>query len=241
MGAAPANADEADAKQLFKAMSDFLVGQEAMSFSYDATLEIITADMQKVGFASSGALTAKRPDKVRATRTGGFADVEMVYEGKLLSAYGKNLNVYAKHPVEGKLDDLIDTLRFDFGLEVPAADLLSSNPYEAMMSNVTVGKDLGTGVIHGQVCDHLAFRTADVDWQIWIAQGDKPYPCRFTITSKMTAQAPSYSIDFAGWKSNQEVAADDFQLKTPAGAKEIAAADLDGLDEIPAPAEGDAQ
>lgn len=238
----PVAADEADAKVIFKTMSDFLVGQKAMSFDYDATLEIVTADMQKVGFASSGALTASRPDKVRMTRTGGFADVEMVYDGKTLSAYGKNLNVYAKHPAAGTIDELIDVLRDDFGLEVPAADLLSANPYEVMMSNVKGGDELGTGVIRGKICDHLAFRTADVDWQLWVAQSDKPYPCRFTITSPMTALAPSYSIDFFNWKSGQDVAADDFQLKTAADAKEIAVTDLTGFDDVPSTtAEGDAQ
>lgn len=238
----PVGAEEADAKAIFKTMSDFLVGQKAMSFDYDATLEIVTAEMQKVGFASSGALTASRPDKVRMSRTGGFADVEMVYDGKTLSAYGKNLNVYAKHATAGTIDELIDVLRDDFGLEAPAADLLSSNPYEIMMSNVTGGQDLGSGVIRGKVCDHLAFRTADVDWQLWVAQGDKPFPCRFTITSRMAALAPSYSIEFSGWKSGEEVAADDFQLKTAADAKEVAVTDLKGLDEVPSiAAEGDAQ
>jgi hypothetical protein len=43
---------------------------------------------------------------------------------------------------------------------------------------VTDAKYLGTGIIGGVECDHLAFRDADVDWQIWIATGDRPYPCR---------------------------------------------------------------
>ena len=111
-----------------------------------------------------------------------------------------------------------------------------------MMENVILARALGEGMIRGQMCDHLAFRTADVDWQIWVAQGEKPFPCRFTITSKMTALAPSYSIEFSGWKSGAEVAADDFQLKPAADAKEVAITELKGLDEVPEPAiEGDAQ
>lgn len=51
----PAMADEAQARDIFKAMSDFLVAQPAMSFGYDATLEVATSGVQKVGFASSGA------------------------------------------------------------------------------------------------------------------------------------------------------------------------------------------
>jgi hypothetical protein len=240
--ASPSSADEAGAKAVFKTMSDFLTSQKAVSVGYDATLDIVTGDMMKVGLASSGTLSFSRPDKIRMTRTGGIADVEMVYDGKTLSAYGKNLQVFGKLPLEGTVDDVVAMLRDEVGLELPAADLLSPNPYEIMMENVTDAEALGEGMIRGQMCDHLAFRTVDVDWQVWVAQGEKPFPCRFTITSKMTAMAPSYTIEFTGWKSGADVAADDFQLKPASGAKEVAITELKGLDEMPAPAsEGDAQ
>jgi hypothetical protein len=35
-------------------------------------------------------LTLERPDKLRAMRTGGFANVEMVFDGKTPSLLGKN-------------------------------------------------------------------------------------------------------------------------------------------------------
>jgi hypothetical protein len=242
LAVSPAAAEESEAKALFKSMSEFLAAQPAVSVSYDATLEIVTAEMMKVGLASSGSLSFSRPDKIRMTRTGGIADVEMVYDGKTLSVHGKNLGVFGKVPLEGTVDNVIASLRDEFGLELPAADLLSSNPYEVMMENVIGAVALGEGMIRGQMCDHLAFRTAEVDWQIWMMQGDKPFPCRFTITSRMTALAPSYSIEFTGWKSGAEVAADDFQLKPAANAREVTITELKGLDEVPeADMKGDAQ
>ena len=89
-------ADEAEARSLFKAMSDYMAAQTAISFDYDSTLEVVTAEGQKLGLASSGAVTLARPDKLRATRTGGFADVEMVFDGTTLSLLGKNVNAYAQ-------------------------------------------------------------------------------------------------------------------------------------------------
>lgn len=70
-------ADEADAKTLLKAMSDYMVSKKALSFEYDAILEVVTNDEQKLGLASSGSVILNRPDKIRAIRSGGFADVEM--------------------------------------------------------------------------------------------------------------------------------------------------------------------
>ena len=106
-----ARADEADAKKLFKAMSDYLAAQKAISFQYDTILEIVTKDKQKLALASSGTVTLNRPDKIRATRTGGFADVEFLFDGKTLTLLGKNANLYAQHEVPGTIDHLIDELR----------------------------------------------------------------------------------------------------------------------------------
>jgi hypothetical protein len=85
-----ARADEAQAKGLLKAMSDYLGAQKTISFEYDANLEFVTKQQQKIGLASSGTLALERPEKFRATRTGGFANVEMVFDGKTLSLLGKN-------------------------------------------------------------------------------------------------------------------------------------------------------
>jgi len=214
-------------------MTDYLAAQAGFSFSYDANLEIVTADMLKVGLASSGAVSVSRPDKIRMTRTGGLVDMEMAYDGKQLTVLGKNLNVYASAEMSGTIDELIDTLRFDYGAEAPAADLLSPAAYETMMSNVTTAVDLGSGVIRGQVCDQLAFRTEETDWQIWIAQGDRPYPCRFEITSKMTALAPSYRIDIVDWKTGSEAAEANFHIE-PGNAKVVKIEELQGIDEVKA-------
>src|SRR5580765_499333 len=70
---AGAKADEATAKNLVKAMSDYMAAQKAISFSYDTNFEIVTKDDQKLGLASSGTAILNRPDRVRVTRHGGFA------------------------------------------------------------------------------------------------------------------------------------------------------------------------
>ena len=52
-----ASSDEADAKRLLKGMSDYMAAQKAISFEYDATLEVVTKEKQKLALASSGTLT----------------------------------------------------------------------------------------------------------------------------------------------------------------------------------------
>ncbi|WP_028749446.1 DUF2092 domain-containing protein [Rhizobium mesoamericanum] len=233
-GTTPAQADEKEAKGLLKAMSDYMTTQESISFEYDTSLEVVTKQHQKLALASSGTVALTRPDKIRVTRQGGFANVEMVFDGKMLSILGKDANLYGQTEVPGTIDHLIDALRDKFHRPLPAGDILMSRPYDELMPHVIDVKDLGSGVIRGEECDHLAFRTNDgVDWQIWIAQGQSPYPCRYVVTSTKVPGFPQYTIDIRSWKAGADVAASDFSFKPPEGAKERKLNELPDTDELP--------
>ena len=227
-----AMAGEAEAKALLKAISDYMAEQRTISFEYDATYEVVTQDQQKLALAGSGNVVLARPDKVRATRHGGFADIETVFDGQTLTVLGKNMNVYAQASIPGSIDHLVDELREKYHRPLPGADLIVSNTYAALMADVTDVKDLGSGVIGGKECDHLAFRNKDVDWQIWIAQGDRPYPCRYVITSKHIAGGPEYSIQISDWKSGGEVASKGFEFTAPAGATKVEVVDLQKMKDM---------
>ena len=228
-----ARADEEDAKRLVKAMSDYMTAQKSISFSYDAILEVVTKDHQKLGLASSGAVVMKRPDRLIATRAGGFADVEMLFDGITLTLFGKNANLYAQVEIPGTIDHLIDELRLKYEMTLPAADLLMTNVYDQLMPQVIDIKDLGSGVIGGVECDHLAFRTKEVDWQIWIAHGDRPYPRRYVITSKLMADSPQYSIQVREWKTGDAVKGNDFSFQNSTNAKKIDFKKINDFNELP--------
>ncbi len=106
-----AQADEADAKKLLKSMSDYLAAQTAISFDFDAILEVLTKDKQKLALASSGAVILNRPGKIRARRAGGHADIEMLFDGETLTLFGNNANLYTQIEVPGTIDNLVDVLR----------------------------------------------------------------------------------------------------------------------------------
>ena len=112
--------------------------------------------------------------------------------------------------------------------------MLLSNVYDELMPDVVDVKDLGSGVIGGIECDHLAFRTKEVDWQIWIAQGEHPYPCRYVITTKLVDQAPQYSIQIRDWKTGARLHRTISPSRAPTGAKKIDLKDLADTDELPA-------
>jgi len=224
-----------EATKILKAMSDYTAGQNSISATFDSDIEIITPNMQKIQFTSSGQLKLSRPDKLRIRRTGGYADVEMVYDGKTLSLYGNNAKSYVQADAPGTVDQVIDTLQGKTGAAMPGTDLLLSKSYDELMSNVLESWHIGLGVVDGVECQHLAFRGTDTDWQIWIEAGAVPVPRKYVITSKTLAGAPQYTLRIKDWKTDAIADADAFAFKPPVDATKVAldSAVMREFDELP--------
>jgi hypothetical protein len=223
-----------DARDLLKAMSDFMSSHPKLSFAYQSTIEAVSDDMQKLQFVSSGNVVVNRPDKIRVTRTGGLVDSELVFDGSMLSILGKNINAYAQIEEKGTLDDVSDRLG-EAGLEPPGADLLATDSFDALMNGVTDAKRIATAHVQGVECEFIAFRKDDVDFQLWIAKGGRPVPMRYVITSKLLGQAPQYTIETRDWKFGDEVAAADFSFTPPGSAKKVDLTEVSMFNELPKP------
>lgn len=227
----PALAQSTDAKAVVKSMADFIAKQPNLHFVYDTDLDVITDDLQKVTFASWGQATVSRPDKMRLSRHGGFTDFDLITDGKTLTINANKAGVYARVDAPASLHALAEKLD-DAGFKSPTADLLGANAYDDLVGPTTDGKIIGTGIIDGKECTHVAFRSATVDWQLWVRTGDEPLPCQYIITTKHVAQAPQYSIRFSEWNTDAPPPA-MFGFTPHEGTKQVPLDQLSGVDELP--------
>jgi hypothetical protein len=214
-------------------MSDYIASQKNISLTFDSDVEVITSDVEKIQFSSSGKVVLSRPDKLRVTRTGGYADVEIVFDGKTVSALGKNIGAFAQMEAAGSIDQLIAGLRSGNVISAPGADFLGTHVADELLAGVIVAKHIGRGVVDGVECEHLAFRNLDVDWQLWVEVGDRPIPRKYVITSKTVGAAPQYTLRIKEWKTDAPVAADAFVFTPPQGTNKVALDQLANFDEIP--------
>lgn len=222
-----------DADKIVRAMSDYLAGAKTLSLTYDTDIEVITPDIQKLQFASSGQVLLRRPDQLRATRVGGYANVELVFDGNMLTLLGKNIDAVAQIQAKGSVDQLVHRLRDEFSIALPGADFLLSNSYDELMMDVRDLKHIGRGVINGVECEHLAFRTDEADWQLWVQVGAKPIPCKYVITSKGVAAAPQYTLRVKELRTDADLGADAFAVQMPASAKKVDVTAFSAMDEVP--------
>ena len=226
-----AHAQSDSARKILKAMADYVTSQQTISATFDADIEVITAELQKIQFTSSGQIQLSRPDKLRATRTGGYSDIELVFDGKTLTLSHKDVNSFAQLDTAGSVDQLVDVLREKHAVTAPGIDLLLSRVFDVMTADVIDAKHIGLGVIDGVECEHLAFRNVETDWQIWIEVGARPIPRKYVITSKSVTAAPQYTLRIKEWRT--DVPADAFAFKAPQGAKKVALEALADIDEVP--------
>src|ERR1700751_3709125 len=216
--AACSDARADDSGALLKAMAEYTAAQKSITATFDSDIEVLTPELQKIQFTSSGQLKMTRPDNFRVRRTGGYADVELVFDGKTVSLYGNNAKAYVQADAPGTIDELVAAMQARTGGAMPGTDLLTSNSFDQLMSDVVDSEHVGQGVADGVECEHLAFRGHDTDWQIWIQAGAQPIPRKYVITSKTIAGAPQYTLRIKDWKTDAIADAAAFAFKPPEGA-----------------------
>jgi hypothetical protein len=235
VSAGSARADDAQARAVLKSMSDYIGALGAIETTVDTSLEVVTPEMEKIAFTSTSTLRLNRPGQVRLERKGGFADVEFLFDGKMMTIRDRGDNLYAQVPATGTVNDLVVGFEEQFGLAVPGADLLLTNSYDVLIAGVLEAKMIGQGVVGGHLCDHVAFRNFDTDWQLWVRQGPEKIPCKMIITSKTVGMAPQYTTHVRSWTSNPKFAPGAFAFKPAAGERKVEVGALSGIDEVPPP------
>ena len=233
IGPAMAQPQGSEAQSILKAMADYMRSQQTIAITFDSDIEVITPHLEKIQFTNSGDMLLRRPDKLRAHRVGGYADVALYFDGTTVSVFGKHLNGYAQFEAPGTVDQLIETLRAGHGVALPGADLLLSNAYDVLVAGVKESKHIGRGVIDGRECEHLAFRNFDTDWQLWVEVGKRPIPRKLVITSKTLNNAPQYTLRVKDFQTDVPPAPEAFAFVPPAGTEKLSPDALIELDELP--------
>jgi hypothetical protein len=220
------------ADEILRAMSGHLAGLKAFSVSADISNEILTREGQKLQFNAHADVLMERPSRFHVTRQGRFADMALIYDGATLTLHGKILNAYVQKDVQGTTDDAIRAVEQETGLALPGADLLLADPYAALSSGVVSSGYYGRAYVGGVETHHLAFRTPEVDWQIWVKAGDEPLPMKYVITTKWMTGAPQYSVQLSNWNTQPAITPDRFTFVPPKGAERLEALPVDETGDI---------
>ena len=218
--AQPAGIDP-QAEKLLRRMSDYLASRQQFTLKAESTLEVVLTSGQKLQFASPASASVWRPNKLRADRKGDIVNQEFFYDGKNLTLFNPKENLYATAAAPPTIDEMLDFAREKLDVIAPGAEILYGNAAERMLKVTTSGFVVGPSVVGGVKSTHLAFRGAEVDWQIWIEDGAKPLPRKFVLTSKKVAGEPQFTVLIRSWDLTPKLTDQMFTFTPPKGAKKI--------------------
>lgn len=229
----PASAAEIDprADEILRAMSNYMAGQTRFSLVADTSLEFLMTDGRKIQMTATSSMLVDRERGVNIARKGAVGDLRLVYDGKTVFLANDQEAIHLSFPVSGGIDAVLDELRSVLGSEaVGGADLLYANPYEGLMIDAQSGEYLGQAWVGGVLTDHLSYRTADIDWQLWVEADDTPAPVKYVITSKWMTGAPQFSVQLSDFVAPADSVPADFLFVPLPGSREITVEELPGID-----------
>ena len=218
---AQAPAKDPVAVKILQNMTDYVSGLQQFSVHTENTYEDQLDSGQRVDLDIAADVTVRRPNKLHAARTSDLNNQNFYYDGKTLTLYNSSKGVYASQPAPKTVEELLDYAREELGVIVPAADLAYRGVYDILMQGVTSAVVVGKANIGGVTCDHLAFSRPDVDFQVWVAQGDQPLPCKYVVTDTSTsAQISTVSVK-SNWNLASGTPDTAFKFIPPEGAQAI--------------------
>lgn len=213
-----------EAQAVLDRMTAYLRGLQTFSIDAQASRDEVVALGYKLQHNEHSTLVVQRPNKLRADIDGDIRTRTIVFNDSKLTMYSPEDGAYVRTSAPGTLAELIGTL-LDAGVEMPAIDVLYQGMAGTLTENVRGGVLVGESMIDGVATDQLAFRTPNVDWQLWVEKGARPLPRKILITTRFEVGDPQYQA-VLNWDLKPRITNATFAFEAPAGATEIPLANL---------------
>ncbi len=211
-----------EALAALRRMSEFLASRPMLRFEADIQYDAVQESGQKLEFGSHRTFALARPDRIRVDIAHWNGEREMIaFDGDHLWATLPESRIYASLAFTGNIPDAFDLLVNDYGLASPLSDLLRRGLADEIADRVISGRNLRTAMIGGVACDHLTFRGRNLDFQLFIQQGEEPVPVRFIIDYHAETGGPQFRAWLRDWDLAPALPDSLFQFSPEVGEQRV--------------------
>src|SRR5690606_9788875 len=164
-------------------MARALGAAERFSVSLHVAYDVVQDNGQKIEFGEIREVEVQRPDKVRIAESAGDGSQDLIlFDGKSITVLDGATSVFAQAPQPGDIDASVRYFVRDLQMRMPLAPLLLTDFAGELQRRVRSIDYVGLTDILGKPAHHIAARTAQADFQVWIADGEQPTPLRIVMT-----------------------------------------------------------
>jgi hypothetical protein len=219
--AASENDRDPKAMEILMRMANYLAKAPSLQVTVLSSYDAIQEDGEFIEFGDRRRFELQRPDRLRVEVERSDGDQGgLIFDGKAITAYRPADNFYAVVEKPGTVDAVMVYVVKDLQIPVPLARMFTTTFPQQMEKMVKSIAYVETNRLFDVPTDHLAVRGDEVDFQIWIAQGDAPLPRRVIITYKNAPGEPQFRAMLNDW-SLAAVDAGRFAFAVPAGAEKV--------------------
>lgn len=177
---AAVNVDPKVTKRLDE-MGRYLRSLDQFEVRSNTNFEVVVEDDQKADFNAKITYKVKRPDKLFAEIQSDAKHRQYFFDGKKLTIWSPEEKYYGEIPVKGKISDMVKKA-IEYGIEMPLADLFIWGTKDAGKNDIKSATYVKEMEDRGRMFDQFAVRQGNIDWQVWLMEGDGPLPHKFVYT-----------------------------------------------------------
>jgi len=216
--APPAVAPEALAA--LQRMGTYLATLQRFEVTSESSLDLVTVADEKIDLDGLTIYQVRRPDAfVIDSRTDRKAR-RFIYDGRQFTIHAPQLGYYATVAAPPTIREVLTVVEDRYGVTLPLQDLFSWGDPDALPQDLTSASHIGEVTIDGVLTDQYAFREGDIDWQIWIQQGDQPVPRKVVIIDRSAPTLPEFTARLR-WNVSPSFDARTFAFTPGAGDRAI--------------------
>jgi hypothetical protein len=204
---------------LFK-MAERLANSPAFSLSMNIKYDAVQKNGQKLQFSEKRNVYIQRPKYLRVdSMLSNGSKGSFVFDGEVITVFNQSQNAYSRIPHKGTVDSALKFLISDLGIRVPLARLfVTSLPGELKKLSSDISF-VETNILGEQSFNHIAGRSKDVDYQVWISPDNLLHS--ITLTYKNAQGTPQFSADISNWDFSLDFKTQLFAFIPPKDAEEL--------------------
>jgi hypothetical protein len=212
---------EPEAVAALQRMSAYLQTLDGFDLTTNSSLDLVNDHGERLTLGGSAHYKFRRPNGFVIDVKTDYKNRRFYYDGKQFTIYAPDFGFYAQAPAPATVRETLDELSTKYGVTLPLEDLfLWADPANKRVESLTSAFLVGTATVDGADTDHYAFREGEKDWQLWIQQGDKPFPRKLVIIDHTDPANPTFDARLT-WKPGAIPTSDQFVFKPAKDDKHI--------------------
>ena len=119
-----------EAGPILQKMCDFLKSQQQFTYKAEVVDDEVYEGGKKLQYGIDMETSVRRPDRLRVNADGDLIDKQFYFDGKTITLYDKDRNVYGVMEVPPNIESALEKANKEFGVRVALTDLASPNLWE---------------------------------------------------------------------------------------------------------------